>query len=178
MIRKLSLLLAGALVGASSMALVYGAGSSTAAAAGSETYHDLALFGDIFERVRAQYVTPPDEKKLIEAAINGMLASLDPHSSYMDAEAAKDMRVQTKGEFGGLGIEVTMENDAVKVIAPIEDTPAAKAGVLAGDYITQIDGEDVSGLTLSDAVDKMRGPVNTPDQADHRAQGRRQADPS
>ena len=162
MMRKLSLLFAGALMGASAMSLVYGAPGSTANAAGSETYKQLAIFGDIFERVRAQYVTPPDDKSLVENAINGMLTSLDPHSSYMNAEAAQDMRVQTKGEFGGLGIEVTMENDLVKVITPIDDTPAAKAGVLAGDYISKIDGEEVRGLTLNDAVEKMRGPVNTP----------------
>jgi C-terminal peptidase prc len=162
MVRKLSLLFAGALMGASAMSLVYGAPSSTANAAGSETYKQLAIFGDIFERVRGQYVTPPDEKSLVENAINGMLTSLDPHSSYMNAEAAKDMRVQTKGEFGGLGIEVTMENELVKVITPIDDTPAAKAGVRAGDYIAEIDGEEVRGLTLNDAVEKMRGLVNTP----------------
>ena len=162
MMRKLSLLFAGALMGASAMSLVYGAPGSAANAAGSETYKQLAIFGDIFERVRANYVTPPDDKSLVENAINGMLASLDPHSSYMNAEQAQDMRVQTKGEFGGLGIEVTMENDLVKVITPIDDTPAAKAGVLAGDYIAKIDGEEVRGLTLNDAVEKMRGPVNTP----------------
>lgn len=162
MVRKLSLLFAGALMGASAMSLVYGAPSSTANAAGSETYKQLAIFGDIFERVRAQYVTPPEEKALVESAINGMLTSLDPHSSYLNADAAKDMRVQTKGEFGGLGIEVTMENELVKVITPIDDTPAAKAGVRAGDFISAIDGEEVRGLTLNDAVEKMRGLVNTP----------------
>jgi carboxyl-terminal processing protease len=162
MIRKISLLLAGALMGASAMSLVYGVPGSAANAAGSETYKQLAIFGDIFERVRNQYVTPPDEKSLVENAINGMLASLDPHSSYLNAEAAKDMRVQTKGEFGGLGIEVTMENELVKVITPIDDTPAAKAGVRAGDYISKIDGDDVRGMTLNDAVEKMRGPVDTP----------------
>lgn len=162
MVRRLSLLFAGALMGATAMSVVYGSPSSTANAAGSDTYRQLAIFGDIFERVRAQYVTPPDDQKLVENAINGMLASLDPHSSYMNPEAAKDMRVQTKGEFGGLGIEVTMENELVKVITPIDDTPAARAGVLAGDLISQIDGEDVRGLTLSDAVDRMRGGVNTP----------------
>jgi len=162
MMRKLSLLFAGALMGASAMSLVYGAPGSAANAAGSETYKQLAIFGDIFERVRANYVTPPDDKSLVENAINGMLASLDPHSSYMNAEQAQDMRVQTKGEFGGLGIEVTMENDLVKVITPIDDTPAAKAGVLSGDYIAKIDGQEVRGLTLNDAVEKMRGPVNTP----------------
>jgi carboxyl-terminal processing protease len=160
--RKFSLLFAGALMGASAMSLVYGAPGSAANAAGSETYKQLAIFGDIFERVRAQYVTPPDDKSLVENAINGMLTSLDPHSSYMNAEAAQDMRVQTKGEFGGLGIEVTMENDLVKVITPIDDTPAAKAGVMAGDFIAKIDGEEVRGLTLNDAVQKMRGPVSTP----------------
>ena len=161
MIRKLSLLLAGALMGASAMSLVYGAGGTTANAAGSETYRQLAIFGDIFERVRAQYVTPPEEKKLVESAINGMLTSLDPHSSYLNPEAAQDMRVQTRGEFGGLGIEVTMESELVKVIAPIEGTPAERAGVLAGDLISQIDGEEVRGMTLSDAVDKMRGAIDT-----------------
>ena len=162
MIRKLSLLCAGALMGASAMSLVYGAGGATANAAGSETYRQLAIFGDIFERVRAQYVTPPEDQKLIESAINGMLTSLDPHSSYLNPDAAKDMRVQTRGEFGGLGIEVSMENELVKVIAPIEGTPAERAGVLAGDLIAEIDGEEVRGMTLSDAVDKMRGAVNTP----------------
>jgi carboxyl-terminal processing protease len=162
MVRKLSLLFAGALVGASAMSLVHGAPDLTANAAGSETYRQLAIFGDIFERVRGQYVTPPDEKALVESAINGMLSSLDPHSSYLDPEAAKDMRVQTKGEFGGLGIEVTMENELVKVITPIDDTPAARAGVRAGDFISEIDGEEVRGLTLNDAVEKMRGLVNTP----------------
>jgi len=158
----MSLLFAGALMGASAMSLVYGVPGSAANAAGSETYRQLAIFGDIFERVRAQYVTPPEEKALVESAINGMLTSLDPHSSYLNPDAAKDMRVQTKGEFGGLGIEVTMENELVKVITPIDDTPAAKAGVLAGDYISAIDGEEVRGLTLNDAVEKMRGLVNTP----------------
>lgn len=162
MIRKLSLLFAGALMGASAMSLVYGSASSTANAAGSDTYRQLAIFGDIFERVRAQYVTPPEDQKLVESAINGMLTSLDPHSSYLNPDAAQDMRVQTRGEFGGLGIEVSMENELVKVIAPIEGTPAERAGVLAGDMISEIDGEEVRGLTLSDAVDKMRGAVNTP----------------
>ncbi|PZN52419.1 MAG: peptidase S41 [Proteobacteria bacterium] len=160
--RKFSLLLAGALMGASAMSLVYGTPTSSANAAGSDTYKQLAIFGDIFERVRAQYVTPPDDKSLVENAINGMLTSLDPHSSYMNADEAADMRVQTKGEFGGLGIEVTMENNLVKVITPIDDTPAAKAGVLAGDYIAKIDGEDVNGMTLNEAVDKMRGTVGSP----------------
>ncbi len=163
MIRRLSLLMAGALMGATAMVVVQGSLPTTAAeAAGNDTYKQLSIFGDIFERVRAQYVTPPDDKKLIENAINGMLTSLDPHSSYMNADQAQDMRVQTKGEFGGLGIEVTMEDELVKVIAPIDDTPAAKAGVLAGDYISKIDGVEVRGLTLTDAVDKMRGEIKTP----------------
>ena len=123
------------------------------------TYEYLDLFGDIFERVRVAYVEEVDEQKLIEAAINGMLASLDPHSAYLPPKNFQDMREQTRGEFGGLGIEVTMENGFVKVITPIDDTPAAKAGLEPGDFITHIDGESVLGLTLSDAVDKMRGPI-------------------
>lgn len=162
MIRKVSLLAAGALMGASAFSLINAAPGYEANAAGSETYRQLAIFGDIFERVRAQYVTPPSEAELIESAINGMLTSLDPHSSYLNPEAAQDMRVQTKGEFGGLGIEVTMENELVKIITPIDDTPAARAGVLAGDLISKIDGVEVRGMSLNDAVDKMRGLVNTP----------------
>ncbi len=125
------------------------------------TYEYLDLFGDIFERVRSGYVEEVDEQKLIEAAINGMLASLDPHSSYLPPENFEDMRVQTRGEFGGLGIEVTMEDGLVKVVAPMDETPAAEAGVLAGDLISHIDDEPVMGLTLSEAVDKMRGPVGS-----------------
>ena len=132
-----------------------------AQAAVADTYRQLNLFGDVFERVRADYVEKPDDGKLIETAINGMLAGLDPHSSYMDAKSFRDMQVQTRGEFGGLGIEVTMEDGLVKVVAPIDETPAAKAGVMANDIITQLDGEAVQGLTLNQAVDKMRGPVNT-----------------
>jgi carboxyl-terminal processing protease len=161
MIRRASLVLVGALMGATAMSVIYSAGVP-AEAAGASTYKELSVFGDVFERVRAQYVTPPAEDKLIESAINGMLSSLDPHSSYMNAKDAEDMRTQTKGEFGGLGIEVTMDNDLVKVITPIDDTPAAKAGVLAGDYITAIDGQSVRGLKLEDAVEKMRGEVKTP----------------
>ncbi|SIR22732.1 carboxyl-terminal processing protease [Rhizobium sp. RU35A] len=161
MIRRASLVIVGALLGATAMSVVYSAGVP-AQAAGSSTYRELSIFGDVFERVRAQYVTPPDEQKLIENAINGMLSSLDPHSSYMNAKDAADMRTQTKGEFGGLGIEVTMENELVKVITPIDDTPAAKAGVLSGDYISEIDGKPVRGMKLEDAVEKMRGPVKTP----------------
>ncbi|MEO0959447.1 MAG: S41 family peptidase [Pseudomonadota bacterium] len=125
------------------------------------TYENLDLFGDIFERVRSAYVEDVDEQELIEAAINGMLASLDPHSSYLPPQNFADIREQTQGKFGGLGIEVTMENGFVKVVAPIDDTPAAEAGVEAGDFITHIDGESVLGLTLSDAVERMRGVVGS-----------------
>ncbi|WP_324762480.1 S41 family peptidase [Sinorhizobium meliloti] len=161
MIRRASLVLVGALMGATAMGVVYSA-TMPAVAANSSTYRELAIFGDVFERVRAQYVTPPQDDKLIENAINGMLSSLDPHSSYMNSTDAEDMRTQTRGEFGGLGIEVTMEEDLVKVTSPIDDTPAARAGVLAGDFIAKIDGQDVRGLKLEEAVDKMRGAVGTP----------------
>lgn len=127
----------------------------------NNTYDLLNLFGDVFERVRKDYVEEVSDEKLVEAAINGMLTSLDPHSSYLNEKSFQEMQVQTKGEFGGLGIEVTMENGLVKVVSPIDDTPAFRAGVQAGDYITQIDGEPVMGLTLSEAVDKMRGKVGT-----------------
>ena len=148
-------------MGATAMSVVYSV-TKPAEAAGATTYRELSIFGDVFERVRAQYVTPPKEDQLIENAINGMLTSLDPHSSYMNARDAEDMRTQTRGEFGGLGIEVTMEEDLVKVITPIDDTPASRAGVLAGDLISKIDGQDVRGLKLEEAVEKMRGKVNTP----------------
>ncbi|TAH36131.1 MAG: S41 family peptidase [Alphaproteobacteria bacterium] len=127
----------------------------------SETYQLLNLFGDVFERTRQEYVEPVEEEKLMEDAINGMLSALDPHSSYLNAKNFQDMQVQTKGEFGGLGIEVTMEAGLIKVVSPIDDTPAAKAGLKPGDFVTHIDGEQVMGLTLSEAVEKLRGPVNT-----------------
>ena len=127
----------------------------------SETYRQLDLFGDVFERVRAQYVEEKTDEEMIENAINGMLTALDPHSAYLDNEKFEDMQVNTRGEFGGLGIEVTMENGVVKVVSPIDDTPAARAGIQAGDYIVQIDDEPVIGLSLSEAVDKMRGKVGT-----------------
>ena len=127
----------------------------------ASVYEQLDLFGDIFERIRAQYVEEVDESDLIEAAINGMLTSLDPHSSYLAPEDAADMRVQTRGEFGGLGIEVTQEEGFVKVVSPIDDTPADKAGMQAGDFITHVDGESVLGLGLDQAVDLMRGPVGS-----------------
>jgi len=135
--------------------------AATAKAATADTYRQLNLFGDVFERVRADYVEKPDDAKLIESAINGMLAGLDPHSSYMDPKSFRDMQIQTRGEFGGLGIEVTMEEGLIKVVAPIDETPAAKAGILANDIITKLDDEQVQGLTLNQAVEKMRGPVNT-----------------
>src|SRR5690242_9854067 len=128
----------------------------------SELYQQLNLFGDVLERVRRDYVEPVEEKTLIENAINGMLSALDPHSSYMNPKTYKDMQVQTKGEFGGLGIEVTMENGLVKVVSPIDDTPAAKAGLQAGDLIFTLDGEPVQGLTLQEAVEKMRGKPGSP----------------
>ena len=134
---------------------------SSARAATSDTYRQLNLFGDVFERVRSDYVEKPDDSKLVESAISGMLTGLDPHSSYMDAKSFRDMQVQTRGEFGGLGIEVTMEDGLIKVVSPIDDTPASKAGIMANDIITNLDDEAVQGLTLNQAVEKMRGPVNT-----------------
>ncbi|PIE13224.1 MAG: peptidase S41 [Rhodobacterales bacterium] len=131
------------------------------AAKTTNVYEQLDLFGDIFERIRAQYVEEVDEKDLIEAAINGMLTSLDPHSSFLPPDAAEDMRVQTRGEFGGLGIEVTQEDGFVKVVSPIDGTPADEAGIEAGDFITHVDGESVLGLTLNEAVELMRGPVGS-----------------
>lgn len=131
------------------------------AARKTSIYEQLDLFGDIFERIRAQYVEEVDEAELIEAAINGMLTSLDPHSSYLSPDDAADMRVQTRGEFGGLGIEVTLEEGFVKVVSPIDDTPADAAGIESGDFITHVDGESVLGLTLDEAVDLMRGPVGS-----------------
>jgi carboxyl-terminal processing protease len=128
---------------------------------GSHIYSQLNLFGEVFERVRADYVEKPDDTKLIEGAISGMISSLDPHSRYMNDSAWHEMQDTTKGEFGGLGIEVTMEDGLVKVVAPMDGTPAAKAGILSGDLVTQIDDEAVQGLTLEQAVNKMKGPVNT-----------------
>ena len=128
----------------------------------TEIYRQLDLFGDVLERVRSDYVEKPDDTMLIESAINGMLTALDPHSAYLSPKHFRDMQVQTRGEFGGLGIEVTMENGVVKVVAPIDDTPAAKAGVQANDLVTHLDGDQIVGLTLEQAVEKMRGPVNTP----------------
>jgi carboxyl-terminal processing protease len=140
-----------------------GAASSTTAASPntSDSYKQLDLFGDVFELVRANYVDEVSDETLVEGAINGMLTSLDPHSNYLNAKNFNDMKVQTRGEFGGLGIEVSMENGLVKVVSPIDDTPAARAGLKPGDLITHLDGTPVQGLTLPEAVDRMRGPVNS-----------------
>lgn len=164
MIRKVSLLLVGVVLGATAVVTYSQAPfriSEPAHAASPDTYNQLNLFGDVFERVRSDYVEQPVDADLIEAAINGMLTDLDPHSSYLSPKNFRDMQVQTRGEFGGLGIEVTMEEGLVKVVAPIDDTPAFDAGIMAGDLITHLDGEQVLGLTLNEAVEKMRGPVDT-----------------
>jgi carboxyl-terminal processing protease len=165
MMRKTSLVLLSAAAGAAVTLLVTQPRvtliGSSARAAASDTYRQLNLFGDVFERVRTDYVEKPNDSKLVESAISGMLQGLDPHSSYMDAKSFRDMTVQTRGEFGGLGIEVTMEDGLVKVVSPIDDTPASKAGILANDLIIQLDDENVQGLTLNQAVEKMRGPVAT-----------------
>jgi carboxyl-terminal processing protease len=164
MIRKVSFLAVGVAIGAVCAGWApqtLSAFSQSAYAAAADTYRQLNLFGDVFEKIRNDYVEKPDEAKLIEAAINGMLSSLDPHSSYMDAKSYREMQVQTKGEFGGLGIEVTQEDGLVKVVSPIDDTPAAKAGILSGDIIVGIDDESTQGLTLDQAVEKMRGAVNS-----------------
>jgi carboxyl-terminal processing protease len=164
MMRKFSLLMVGALAGAglATMATKTSFLSSTSAvAANAETYRSLNLFGDIFEKIRTDYVEKPDERKLVEAAINGMLASLDPHSGYLDPKSFRDMDIDMRGRFGGLGIEVTMEEGVLKVVTPIDDTPAFRAGIMTNDLIREIDGEAVQGLTLTQAVEKMRGPINT-----------------
>ena len=150
------ILAAGVIVGGIAFAL-----PATAQNNNSETYRQLNLFGDVFERVRADYVEDVSDEELIEAAINGMLTSLDPHSSYLSPKNFKDMQVQTRGEFGGLGIEVTMENGYVKIVSPIDDTPAFRAGLKPNDLITHLDGEQVRGLTLSEAVERMRGKVGS-----------------
>jgi carboxyl-terminal processing protease len=136
--------------------------TQTAPAADAQIYHELDVFGEVLERVRSDYVEKPDDNKLIESAIDGMLSALDPHSSYMDAKEFRDMQVQTRGEFGGLGLEVSMENGMIKVVSPIADTPAARAGIKSGDLITALDRKQLQGLTLQEAVDKMRGPVHAP----------------
>src|SRR5262245_17653735 len=135
--------------------------NSSANAAVEDTYKKLNLFGEVYERVRDDYVEKPDDNKLIEPAITGMLAGLDPHSSYMDSKSFKDMREETTGEFGGLGMEVTMEGGLVKVVTPIDETPAAKAGILANDIIVKVDDVPLQGMALDQAVDKLRGPADS-----------------
>jgi len=156
MIRK-TLISAGAIALLSTTFLV----APAQAAERKETYKLMELFAEVFEKVRAEYVEPVSDEDLVEAALNGMLTSLDPHSGYLNPKGSRDMDVNTKGEFGGLGIEVTMEQGWVKVVSPIDDTPAYRAGIQPGDFITNLDGEPVQGMTLSDAVDRMRGPPNT-----------------
>jgi carboxyl-terminal processing protease len=167
--RKSSLLFLGALLGASAvfvaapgrLATEARAADTPAAHSPADTYKQLALFGLIFDQVRAHYVDDPDVQKMVEGAVSGMLNGLDPHSSYMNSKSFGEMQVETNGEFGGLGMEVTMEDGLVKVVSPIDETPAAKAGIQANDVITELDGNPVKGLTLQQAVEKMRGPVNT-----------------
>jgi len=164
MIRKVSYLALGAALGASATFLAPSALQAVAPkayATAAETYRQLNLFGDVFEKIRNDYVEKPDEKKLVEAAINGMLTSLDPHSSYMDADQYREMQRSTKGEFGGLGIEVTEVDGLIKVVSPIDDTPASKAGLMSGDIIAGIDGDSTENMTLDQAVDKMRGPIGS-----------------
>jgi carboxyl-terminal processing protease len=164
--RKNSIFLLGTAAGICLTLLVTGPQGSqwvaaAKAAAGGDTYSQLNLFGEVFERVKTDYVEKPDDAKLVEGAINGMITSLDPHSRYMNDSAWREMQETTHGEFGGLGIEVTMEDGLIKVVAPMDDTPAAKAGILSGDLVTQIDDDAVQGLTLEQAVNKMKGPINT-----------------
>ena len=165
MVRKFRFALLGLLVLAviAAGATMVGLAQSAPASEGnSALYEDLNLFGAVLARIRSNYVEKPDDNKLIEDAINGMLTALDPHSTYMNAKEFREMQVQTRGEFGGLGIEVTMENGAIKVVSPIDDTPASKAGLLSGDLIVALDKEPIEGLTLEQAVEKMRGPINAP----------------
>jgi carboxyl-terminal processing protease len=153
------LLIISGLVGSMTVSLARGLTNSTT---DSELYRQLNLFGEVLERVRSDYVEKPDDSKLIEAAINGMLMSLDPHSYYLNPRELREMQVQTSGEFGGLGLEVTMQDGVIKVVSPIDGTPAARAGLRSGDLITSLDKKQVLGLTLQEAVDKMRGPPRAP----------------
>jgi carboxyl-terminal processing protease len=163
--RRISNLLLGAVIGAGLTVLAIQPPSALVAAAraaaSTDTYSQLNLFGDVFERIKAGYVEKPDDAKLVEGAINGMISALDPHSRYMNEKAWRDMQETISSEFGGLGIEVTMEDGLVKVIAPMDDTPAAKAGIMSGDLIAGIDDTAVQGLTLEQAVARMKGPINT-----------------
>jgi carboxyl-terminal processing protease len=163
--RKAKFLVAGSLIGATAVigvAQIPLLAGGAAVAAAPDTYRQLNLFGEIFERIRSDYVEVPEESVLIEAAINGMLNALDPHSAYMAPDAYSDMQVETRGAFGGLGLEVTMEEGVVRVVTPMDDSPAGRAGVLSGDLIVELDGDSLQGLSLDQAVEKMRGPVNTP----------------
>jgi carboxyl-terminal processing protease len=165
--RKNSLFFLGAVAGTCLTLLVTGPRdqfwivAAKAAASADNTFSQLNLFGEVFERIRTDYVEKPDDSKLVEGAISGMVAALDPHSRYMNEQAWREMQETTHGEFGGLGIEVTMEDGLIKVVSPIDDTPAAKAGILSGDLIAYIDDEAVQGLTLEQAVNRMKGPINT-----------------
>ncbi|HEY5237896.1 MAG TPA: S41 family peptidase [Rhizomicrobium sp.] len=156
--KRMAFLMGGAVLGFGAAVMVLPAAEG---ANDTGAYRQLDLFSDAFERVRANYVRPVDDGELIDAAIQGMVSSLDPHSSYMDAKSFGDMQIQTKGEFGGLGIEVTMEDNLVKVVTPIDDTPAAKAGIKTGDYIAAIDNTPVQGMSLNDSIARMRGPEGT-----------------
>src|SRR5882724_2738168 len=167
MMRRNFTFLLGTVTGACLAVLVSGpqgahlVAAAKAAARPDGTYARLNLFGDVFERIKTSYVEKPDDSRLMEGAINGMIASLDPHSRYMNEKGWSEMQETTHGEFGGLGIEVTMEDGLIKVVSPIDDTPAAKAGILSGDLIAYIDDEAVQGLTLEQAVNRMKGPINT-----------------
>src|ERR1700735_885215 len=165
--RKNSFFFLGPVAGTSRTLLVTGPrdqfwmAAAKAAASADNTFSQLNLFGEVFERIRTDYVEKPDDSKLVEDAITGLVSALDPHSRYMNEQAWREMQETTHGEFGGLGIEVTMEDGLIKVVAPMDDTPASKAGILSGDLVTQIDDEAVQGLTLEQAVNKMKGPINT-----------------
>src|ERR1700735_4570215 len=165
--RKNSLFFLGAVAGTCLTLLVTGPrdqfwmAAAKAAASADNTFSQLNLFGEVFERIRTDYVEKPDDSKLVEGAISGMVSALDPHSRYMNEQAWRDMQETTHGEFGGLGIEVTMEDGLVKVVSPMDGTPAQKAGIMSGDFITYIDGDAVQGLSLEQAVNKMKGPVHT-----------------
>src|SRR5712672_218255 len=166
----------GLIAAAAATLIVFGlhqdAGGASSSANSAETYKQLKLFGDVFELVRNDYVDEVSDDTLVESAINGMLTSLDPHSNYLNTKNFNDMKVQTRGEFGGLGIEVSMENGLVKVVSPIDDTPAARAGLKPGDLITHLDGDPVQGMTLPEAVEKMRGPVSSEIKLTIRREGR------
>jgi carboxyl-terminal processing protease len=165
MVRKVSYVALGIAIGVGSALWVPHAPpllGNGALAAASDTYRQLNLLGDVIEKIKNNYVEKPDEGKLIEAAINGMLTSLDPHSSYLDARAFRDRQEQIKGEFGGIGVEIVDDNGLIKIISPIDDTPAAKGGILSGDVITEIDGKSAKAISFDQAADKMRGPPNSP----------------